>query len=115
MAKPCHYPFLTVGSSGHGRSISGRQRKDSPNSKNKLFPAHKCLLPFHPYPLTLTENSLKIKIKDIIKMGRTNLLERRQNESVGRRADRTTFLRSDWPRPFARREVGVETDWVDRK
>ncbi|GFS77537.1 HTH_Tnp_Tc3_2 domain-containing protein [Trichonephila clavipes] len=40
-------------------------------------------------------------------MGRTNLLERRQNESVGRRNSRTTFLRSDWPRPFARREVGM--------
>ncbi|GFT07683.1 hypothetical protein TNCV_4046051 [Trichonephila clavipes] len=24
--------------------------------------------------------------------------------------DRTTFLRSDWPRPFARREVGVEME-----
>ncbi|GFT65440.1 hypothetical protein TNCV_1902141 [Trichonephila clavipes] len=48
-------------------------------------------------------------------MGRTILLERRQNESVGRRNSRTTFLRSDWPRPFARREVGVEMDWVDPK
>ncbi|GFT65629.1 hypothetical protein TNCV_3339111 [Trichonephila clavipes] len=38
-------------------------------------------------------------------MGRTILLERRQSESVGRRNSRTTFLRSDWPRPFARREV----------
>ncbi|GFW57882.1 hypothetical protein TNCV_2798421, partial [Trichonephila clavipes] len=28
---------------------------------------------------------------------------------------RSTFLRSDWPRPFARREVGVEMDWVDPK
>ncbi|GFU07197.1 hypothetical protein TNCV_4946721 [Trichonephila clavipes] len=44
-------------------------------------------------------------------MGRTVLLERRQSESVGRRNSRTTFLRSDWPRPFARREVGVEMDW----
>ncbi|GFT08886.1 hypothetical protein TNCV_4104051 [Trichonephila clavipes] len=44
-------------------------------------------------------------------MGRTNLLERRQSESVGRRNRRSTFLRSDWPRPFARREVGVEMDW----
>ncbi|GFW62860.1 hypothetical protein TNCV_4452091 [Trichonephila clavipes] len=48
-------------------------------------------------------------------MGRTILLERRQSESVGRRNSRTTFLRSDWPRPFARREVGVEMDWVDPK
>ncbi|GFV16048.1 hypothetical protein TNCV_1087021 [Trichonephila clavipes] len=48
-------------------------------------------------------------------MGRTILLERRQSESVGRRNSRTTFLRSDWPKPFARREVGVETDWVDPK
>ncbi|GFU79363.1 hypothetical protein TNCV_1702351 [Trichonephila clavipes] len=48
-------------------------------------------------------------------MGRTLLLERRQSESVGRRNSRTTFLRSDWPRPFARREVGVEMDWVDPK
>ncbi|GFW72011.1 hypothetical protein TNCV_4788991 [Trichonephila clavipes] len=39
-------------------------------------------------------------------MGRTILLERRQIESVGRRNSRTTFLRSDWPRPFVRREVG---------
>ncbi|GFW34479.1 hypothetical protein TNCV_500971 [Trichonephila clavipes] len=39
-------------------------------------------------------------------MGRTILLERRQSESVGRRNSRTTFLRSDWPRPFARREQG---------
>ncbi|GFW23796.1 hypothetical protein TNCV_4087791 [Trichonephila clavipes] len=46
----------------------------------------------------------------IIKMGRTILLERRQSESVGRRSSRTTFLRSDWPRPFARREVGVEME-----
>ncbi|GFU86351.1 hypothetical protein TNCV_2304391 [Trichonephila clavipes] len=46
----------------------------------------------------------------IIKMGRTILLERRQNESVGRRNSRTTFLRSDWPRPFVRREVGVEME-----
>ncbi|GFV38048.1 hypothetical protein TNCV_5140051 [Trichonephila clavipes] len=44
-------------------------------------------------------------------MGRTILLERRQSESVGRRNSRTTFLRSDWPRPFARREVGVEWNW----
>ncbi|GFW56110.1 hypothetical protein TNCV_3852781 [Trichonephila clavipes] len=43
-------------------------------------------------------------------MGRTILLERRQSESVGRRNSRTTFLRSDWPRPFARREVGVEME-----
>ncbi|GFU99390.1 hypothetical protein TNCV_2501131 [Trichonephila clavipes] len=43
-------------------------------------------------------------------MGRTILLERRQSESVGRRNRRTTFLRSDWPRPFARREVGVEME-----
>ncbi|GFU93427.1 hypothetical protein TNCV_2728141 [Trichonephila clavipes] len=41
---------------------------------------------------------------------RTILLERRQSESVGRRNSRTTFLRSDWPRPFARREVGVEME-----
>ncbi|GFV69492.1 hypothetical protein TNCV_2779071 [Trichonephila clavipes] len=40
----------------------------------------------------------------------TILLERRQSESVGRRNSRTTFLRSDWPRPFARREVGVEME-----
>ncbi|GFU54110.1 hypothetical protein TNCV_109351 [Trichonephila clavipes] len=52
----------------------------------------------------------KLKFKDIIKMGRTILLERRQNESVGRRNSRTTFLRSDWPWPFARREVGVEME-----
>ncbi|GFX27025.1 probable RNA-directed DNA polymerase from transposon X-element [Trichonephila clavipes] len=32
------------------------------------------------------------------------------SESVGRRNSRTTFLRSDWPRPFARREVGVEME-----
>ncbi|GFT77596.1 hypothetical protein TNCV_757851 [Trichonephila clavipes] len=31
-------------------------------------------------------------------MGRTNMLERRQSESVGRRNSRSTFLRSDWPR-----------------
>ncbi|GFT59773.1 hypothetical protein TNCV_4783361 [Trichonephila clavipes] len=48
--------------------------------------------------------------ENIIKMGRTILLERRQSESVGRRNSRTTFLRSDWPRPFARREVGVEME-----
>ncbi|GFU64085.1 hypothetical protein TNCV_481691 [Trichonephila clavipes] len=48
-------------------------------------------------------------------MGRTILLERRQSESVGRRNSRSTFLRSDWPRPFNRREVGVEIDWVDPK
>ncbi|GFV92462.1 hypothetical protein TNCV_3950721 [Trichonephila clavipes] len=47
-------------------------------------------------------------------MGRTILLERRQSESVGRRNSHTTFLRSDWPRPFARREVGVEMDWVGK-
>ncbi|GFU99394.1 hypothetical protein TNCV_2501171 [Trichonephila clavipes] len=49
-------------------------------------------------------------LQNIIKMGRTILLERRQSESVGRRNSRTTFLRSDWPRPFARREVGVEME-----
>ncbi|GFT16380.1 hypothetical protein TNCV_3611331 [Trichonephila clavipes] len=43
-------------------------------------------------------------------MGRTILLERRQSESVSRRNSRTTFLRSDWPRPFVRREVGVEME-----
>ncbi|GFS88790.1 hypothetical protein TNCV_4816811 [Trichonephila clavipes] len=52
----------------------------------------------------------EVKKADIIKMGRTILLERRQSESVGRRNSRTTFLRSDWPRPFARREVGVEME-----
>ncbi|GFX08492.1 hypothetical protein TNCV_4020091 [Trichonephila clavipes] len=36
-------------------------------------------------------------------MGRTILLERRQSESVGRKVA-PLFLRSDWPRPFARRE-----------
>ncbi|GFW15830.1 hypothetical protein TNCV_1545641 [Trichonephila clavipes] len=50
------------------------------------------------------------QVSDIIKMGRTILLERRQNESVGRRNSRTIFLRSDWPWPFARREVGVEME-----
>ncbi|GFV26797.1 hypothetical protein TNCV_5000811 [Trichonephila clavipes] len=54
--------------------------------------------------------SLKVASTDIIKMGRTILLERRQSESVGRRNSRTTFLRSDWPRPFVRREVGVEME-----
>ncbi|GFV93645.1 hypothetical protein TNCV_1717531 [Trichonephila clavipes] len=52
----------------------------------------------------------KHEATEIIKMGRTILLERRQSESVGRRNSRTTFLRSDWPRPFARREVGVEME-----
>ncbi|GFV18548.1 hypothetical protein TNCV_2871811 [Trichonephila clavipes] len=52
----------------------------------------------------------KMSSDNIIKMGRTILLERRQSESVGRRNSRTTFLRSDWPRPFARREVGVEME-----
>ncbi|GFU04376.1 hypothetical protein TNCV_1904161 [Trichonephila clavipes] len=50
------------------------------------------------------------QVANIIKMGRTILLERQQSESVGRRNSRTTFLRSDWPRPFARREVGVEKE-----
>ncbi|GFW29508.1 hypothetical protein TNCV_744501 [Trichonephila clavipes] len=66
--------------------------------------------------------ALKIKsAQDILeqdfqnKIKITILLERRQIESVGRRDSRTTFLRSDWPRPFARREVGVEMDWVDPK
>ncbi|GFU21973.1 hypothetical protein TNCV_4588921, partial [Trichonephila clavipes] len=49
------------------------------------------------------------------KMGRTILLERRQTESVSRWDRRSTFLRSDWPKPFVRREVGVEIDWVDPK
>ncbi|GFX41703.1 hypothetical protein TNCV_233821 [Trichonephila clavipes] len=57
----------------------------------------------------------KFKFKRFNKMGRTILLERRQNESVGRRNSRSTFLRSEWPRPFTRREVGVEMDWVDSK
>ncbi|GFX79771.1 hypothetical protein TNCV_4980831 [Trichonephila clavipes] len=48
-------------------------------------------------------------------MGRTILLERRQTESVGRWDSRSTFLRSDWPKPFARRKVGMEMDWVDPK
>ncbi|GFW00307.1 relaxin receptor 2 [Trichonephila clavipes] len=40
------------------------------------------------------------------KWAETILLERRQTKSVGRWDSRSTFLRSDWPRPFARREVG---------
>ncbi|GFV31057.1 hypothetical protein TNCV_4837981 [Trichonephila clavipes] len=44
-------------------------------------------------------------------MGRSILLERRQMKSVGRWDKRSSFLRSDWPRPFARRKVGVEIDW----
>ncbi|GFX66533.1 hypothetical protein TNCV_3495931 [Trichonephila clavipes] len=51
-----------------------------------------------------------LELRAEIVMGRTILLERRQSESVGRRNSRTTFLRSDWPRPFARREVGVEME-----
>ncbi|GFT11330.1 hypothetical protein TNCV_1144191 [Trichonephila clavipes] len=35
--------------------------------------------------------------------------------SVDRRNSRSTFLRSDWPKPFARKKVGVEMDWVDPK
>ncbi|GFW19673.1 hypothetical protein TNCV_1605641 [Trichonephila clavipes] len=66
-------------------------------------------LALQPYNFRIVHRS------DIIKMGRTILLERRQSESVGRRNSRSTFLRSDWPRPFARREVGVEMDWVDPK
>ncbi|GFV24049.1 hypothetical protein TNCV_3215961 [Trichonephila clavipes] len=42
-------------------------------------------------------------------MGRTILLERRQRICRPKKY-RTTFLRSDWPRPFARREVGVEME-----
>ncbi|GFY12095.1 splicing factor 3B subunit 2 [Trichonephila clavipes] len=49
------------------------------------------------------------KLTDFIK---SILLERRQTKSVGHRP---SFLRSDWPRPFARRKVDVEMDWVDPK
>ncbi|GFU11380.1 transposable element Tc3 transposase [Trichonephila clavipes] len=36
----------------------------------------------------------------LIKMGRTILLERRQSESADRWNSRSTFLRSDWPKPL---------------
>ncbi|GFT27718.1 hypothetical protein TNCV_3570871 [Trichonephila clavipes] len=58
---------------------------------------------------------LKLNLKDLNKWAETFLLERRQTKSVGLWDSRSTFLRSDWPRPFARREVGVEMDWVDPK
>ncbi|GFW42855.1 hypothetical protein TNCV_1212621 [Trichonephila clavipes] len=45
----------------------------------------------------------------------TILLERRQTQSVDRWDSRSTFLRSDWPKPFVRRKMGVEMDWVDPK
>ncbi|GFW75320.1 hypothetical protein TNCV_4189741 [Trichonephila clavipes] len=46
-----------------------------------------------------------------------------QNNSAGTTTDEVCrpvgrspfFLRSDWPRPFACRKVGVEMDWVDPK
>ncbi|GFV75886.1 hypothetical protein TNCV_1454831 [Trichonephila clavipes] len=57
----------------------------------------------------------KLNLKDLNKWAETILLERRQTKSVGRWDSRSTFLRSDWPRPFARREVGVKMDWVDPK
>ncbi|GFU87585.1 DUF1758 domain-containing protein [Trichonephila clavipes] len=57
----------------------------------------------------------KLNLKDLNKWAETILLERRQTKSVGRWDSRSTFLRSDWPRPFARRKVGVEMDWVDPK
>ncbi|GFX96744.1 hypothetical protein TNCV_1647791 [Trichonephila clavipes] len=49
----------------------------------------------------------KLNLKDLNKWAETILLERRQTKSVGWWDSRSTFLRSDWPRPFARREVGV--------
>ncbi|GFT72450.1 hypothetical protein TNCV_615941, partial [Trichonephila clavipes] len=57
----------------------------------------------------------KLNLKDLNKWAETTLLKRRQTKSVGRWDSRSTFLRSDWPRPFARRKVGVEMDWVDPK
>ncbi|GFT04349.1 hypothetical protein TNCV_1928961 [Trichonephila clavipes] len=48
-------------------------------------------------------------------MGRTILLNGDRLNLSAEERSRTTFLRSDWPRPFARREVGVEMDWVDPK
>ncbi|GFT62875.1 hypothetical protein TNCV_1607011 [Trichonephila clavipes] len=50
----------------------------------------------------------KLNLKDLKKWAETILLERQQTKSVGRWDSRSTFLRSDWPRPFARREVGVQ-------
>ncbi|GFT47819.1 hypothetical protein TNCV_2501751 [Trichonephila clavipes] len=35
---------------------------------------------------------------------------RTQRVNLSAENSRTTFLRSDWPRPFARREVGVEME-----
>ncbi|GFU88464.1 hypothetical protein TNCV_3354031 [Trichonephila clavipes] len=58
---------------------------------------------------------LKLNLKDLNKWAETILLERRQTKSVVRWDIRSTFLRSDWPRPFAGREVSVEMDWVDPK
>ncbi|GFU54915.1 probable RNA-directed DNA polymerase from transposon BS [Trichonephila clavipes] len=49
----------------------------------------------------------------LIKWAETILLERRQTKSVGRWNSRSTFLRSDWPRPFARREVGVSHSLIE--
>ncbi|GFV92804.1 retrovirus-related Pol polyprotein from transposon 297 [Trichonephila clavipes] len=46
----------------------------------------------------------KLNLKDLNKWAETILLERRQTKSVGRWDSRSTFLRSDWPRPFTRRE-----------
>ncbi|GFY16501.1 hypothetical protein TNCV_735301 [Trichonephila clavipes] len=60
-------------------------------------------------------SDIKSKVERCPGISGTTLLERRQSESVGRRNSRSTFLRSDWPRPFTRREVGVEMDWVDPK
>ncbi|GFX47965.1 uncharacterized protein TNCV_4716021 [Trichonephila clavipes] len=67
------------------------------------------------YPFTRRTGILPGRNADLNKWAETIQLERRQTKSVGRWNSRSIFLRSDWPRPFARREVGVEMDWVDPK
>ncbi|GFT05194.1 hypothetical protein TNCV_122561 [Trichonephila clavipes] len=95
-----------------------RERKSGKWHKLYGVPAPERGVPPHQNFRKRAELVILLKIfilKDIIKNGQNNFWERRQIESVGRRDSRTTFLRSDWPRPFARREVGVEMDWVDPK
>ncbi|GFS88868.1 hypothetical protein TNCV_3569641 [Trichonephila clavipes] len=70
------------------------------------------LVPFRCSPVSFCAAPHQTEVSMV---GRTILLERRQTKSVGRWDSRPSFLRSDWPRPFARRKVGVEMDWVDPK
>ncbi|GFS71980.1 hypothetical protein TNCV_643741 [Trichonephila clavipes] len=105
------------------RTSTGNENKESDKQHpstttvipQNLPPPHHAQSKSKLYATNENNNRQAPTIRDIIKMGRTILLERHRLNLSAEERSRTTFLRSDWPRPFARREVGVEMDWVDPK